>query len=197
MVDFLVDNPDAAIKVIPQQYITKEKEYILFYEAKKKYFLASNHKNESSFTQEDSETVNKMSVKDTQFEKYLNYHTADSMLFTAQDKCIRLLGEKLINSKYKQLNTDRQNAFTAYFKDKNVENRMKISADQNLIPYNGFSFYKIVYKGEFPDDIKKAYLKMNELNDKAPRNLFQKYRKKYKGIVEKTDTKSGQVAGGN
>ena len=60
---------------------------------------------------------------------------------------------------------------------------MKISADQNVVPYNGFSFYKIIYKGEFPDDIKKAYLKMNELNDKAPRNLFKKERRKSKGAL--------------
>jgi hypothetical protein len=180
MAGFLVANPNAIISVSPQQYDTKEKEYILFYEAKKKYFLSSNNKDEKSFTEEDSENVEKMSVKDTQFVKYLNLHTADSMLFTSQDKCARLLGGKFVANKYRQLNKDRQAAFIAYFKDRNVDNRIKITADQNMIPYNGFSFYRIIYKGEFPDEIKKAYLKMNELNDKAPRNLFQNDRRKYK-----------------
>jgi hypothetical protein len=180
MAGFLVANPNAVISVSPQQYETKEKEYILFYEAKKKYFLAANHKEEKSFTEEDSENVEKMSVKDTQFVKYLNLHTADSMLFTSQDKCARLLGAKFVANKYMQLNKDRKTAFIAYFKDRKVENRIKITTDQNTIPYNGYSFYKIIYKGEFPDDIKKAYLKMNDLNTKAPRNLFQKDRRKYK-----------------
>lgn len=180
MAGFLVDNPNAIISVSPQQYDTKEKEYILFYEAKKKFFMASNHKYENSFTEEDSENVEKMSVKDTQFVKYLNLHTADSMLFTSQDKCARLLGGEFVANKYNQLNKDRQDAFIAYFKDRNVDNRIKIIADHNMIPYNGYSFYKVIYKGEFPDDIKKAYLKMNELNEKAPRNLFQNDRRKYK-----------------
>ena len=41
MVDFLINNPDASIAVYPIQYAEKEKEYIEFFEAKKKYFLLS------------------------------------------------------------------------------------------------------------------------------------------------------------
>lgn len=180
MAGFLVDHPDATITIIPQQFTAKEREYILFYEAKKKYILATNHKNEDAFNKQDLENVNKMSVKDVQFIRYLNNHTADSMLFTVQDKCARLLGGKLVEAKYRQLNMDRESSFIAFFKAKNVDKQLKISPDQNVIPYNGFSFYKIIYKGEFPGDIRKAYLRMNELNDKAPRNLFQKERRKYK-----------------
>ena len=54
MVDFLIKNPDASINVYPQQYAIKEKEYILFFEAKKKYFLMTNNKNAGSFSEEDS-----------------------------------------------------------------------------------------------------------------------------------------------
>jgi len=180
MADFLVENRDATIIVSPQQYSVKEKEYILLYEAKKKYFLSSNSKNGTQFSEEDAEAVDKMSNKNESFTDYLNRHTADSMLFTIQDKCNRLLGETFVETKYKQLNKERETAFIAYFTKRNVEKRMKISADQNVIPYNGFSFYKMQYKGEFPEDLMKAYRKMNELNDKAPRNLFQEDRRKYK-----------------
>ena len=58
-----------------------------------------------------------------------------------------------------------------------MEKRIKISTGENVIPYNGFSFYKIEYKGEFPESIIKAYRQMNELNDEAPRKKFQKERK--------------------
>ncbi len=180
MAEFLADNPDATITIMPQQYTAKEKEYILFYEAKKKYFRTVAHRNESYFSNIDSDKVEKMSVKDAQFIRYLNIHTADSMLFTVQDKCTTLLGVSFVEAKYKQLKHDRKTAFIAYFKERNLENRIRFSAEKDMIPYNGFSYYQIIYKGEFPDDIMKAYIKMNELNDQAPRNLFQKYRRKYK-----------------
>ncbi len=180
MADFLVENPDATIAVSPQLYSVKEKEYILIYEAKKKYLMSMKSKNNADFSREDEETVEKMSIKDKEFVRYLNRQTADSMLFTIQDKCTRLLG-KIVESKYNQLNKEREATFLAYFKDRDVEKRIKITSDQNVIPYNGFSFYKMQYKGEFPNDLIKAYRKMNELNDRAPRNLFKKERKKVRG----------------
>lgn len=183
MADFLVENPDATIAVSPHLYSVKEKEHILLFEAKKKYFLATDSKTETYFSREDAEKVEKMSVKNAAFVDYLNKYTADSMLFTVQDKCSRFLGGKIVEAKYNQLNRERETAFIAYFKDANVEKRITISADQNVIPYNGFSFYKIVYKGEFPEKLMDAYKKMNELNDKSPRNLFKKQRRKYKSVL--------------
>lgn len=182
MAEFLLENPTATITVSPQLYTVKEKENILLFEAKKKYFLANRSKNDTYFSRVDADDVDKMSIKDEKFMSYLNKQTADSMLFTVQDKCNRLLGGTLVETKYRQLNKERETAFLAFFKDKNVEKRIKISADQDVIPYNGFSFYKMQYKGEFPEDLMKAYMKMNDLNDKSPRNLFQKERKKYKGV---------------
>ena len=181
MADFLVKNPEASIAVYPQQYTVKEKEYILFYEAKKKYFLAANKRNEKSYGKEDSIQVDKMSAKDAGFIAYLNRQTHDEMLFTTQWKCARLLGAAKVDAKYRELNKERENIFLAYFKDRNVENRVRISAGTSVIPYNGFSFYKIEYKGVYPDDLVKAYHKMNGFNDESPRNIFKKLRAKIKG----------------
>jgi len=181
LADFLVKNPDASITVSPQQYTVKEKEYILLYEAKKKYFMTTESENDKYFSREDAETVDQMSIKEEKFVSYLNKHTADSMLFTTQDKCSRLMGVRTVEARYNELNKARETVFLAFFSDKNVEQRIKFSSGQNVIPYNGFSFYKMQYKGEFPGDLMKAYKKMNELNDRAPRNLFQKERKNYKG----------------
>ncbi len=44
-----------------------------------------------------------------------------------------------------------------------------------------FHIYKIDYKGEFPESLIKAYQKMNELNDEAPRKKFKQERKKSGG----------------
>lgn len=185
MVDFLVDNPDAAIVVYPMQYAEKEKEYIGFFEAKKKYFLFSNHKKSQFFTEEDSLFVDEMSVKDSSFISFLNKQVHDPLLFTIQDKCNSLLGSAFIKGRFNQLNKDRKIAFMSYFKKKTVGNRVKIHIGENNIPYNGFSFFKIVYKGEFPESLIKAYRKMIKLNNSAPRKRFLKERNKIKRVLQK------------
>ena len=102
------------------------------------------------------------------------------MLFTIQEKCNNFIGSDIINAKFKQLSKDREDAFLLNFKQKGVQNRVKMYTGENTIPYNGFSFYKIVYKGEFPDALLKAYRKMNDLNNEAPRKHYKNERKKNK-----------------
>ncbi len=181
--NFLEENPDAKINVYPQIYTLKEKEYILFYEAKKKYYFKSINISNSNFTEKDSLIVDKMSAKDSLFLRYLSRNVNDSMLFTVQDRCIRLLGPNYIETKYTKLNRDRQRIFMSYFEEKNLTKQIKIVRNKNVVPYNGFSFYKIDYKGEFPDYLLKAYSKMNELNNEAPRDKFKKQRNYRKNIL--------------
>jgi hypothetical protein len=183
MVDFLKNNPEASIAVYPMQYAEKEKEYIGFFEAKKKYFLLSKDKNAQFLNEEDSLQVDKMSVMDSLFVHYLNKQVNDTMLFTVQEKCNNFVGSSLIDTKFKQLNKDREQSFMLLFKKKAVENRVKIYPGENNIPYNGFSFYKIDYKGEFPESLIRAYHQMNELNKEAPRKRFEKEREKNNSML--------------
>jgi hypothetical protein len=180
MVDFLKNNPDASISVYPMLYAEREKENILFFEAKKKYFLLSN--NETHLSEDDSDIVNNLSVKDSSFVRYLNKQIGGNRMFTIQEKCNKYVGPALVDSKFKQLNKDREDAMIAVFRKKSVDNRVKFYPGENTIPYNGFSFFKIVYKGEFPKAILKAYQKMNEFNDEAPRKKFKKERKQNKTL---------------
>jgi hypothetical protein len=184
MVDFLVNNPEASLDIYPKEYAIKEKEHVLFFEAKKKYFLLTNNRNAASFNEEDSLKVDKMSAKDSLFVRYLNKHLNDSMLFTIQDKCSKFISEGIIKDKFMQLEKDRKKNFIFYFKEKNVDKRVKIHASENIIPYNGFSFYKIDYKGTFPEPLLNAYRKMNELNDEAPRKEYKNERKKDKNALQ-------------
>lgn len=181
IVDFLAKNPDAVIKVTPQIYTNKEKEYILFFEAKKKYFLESAKRSSQSLSQEDSIQVEKMSIKDTMFVRYLDKIINDSLVFTIQDKCKRYVDTRMVNAKFKVLNNKRQKAFYAYFKKVKVEKQVSVIPAENVVPYNGFSFYKIEYKGEFPESLIKAYRKMNNLNNAEPRRKFKKERMKSGG----------------
>jgi Domain of Unknown Function (DUF748) len=178
MVDFLINNPDAFISVYPMQYAEKEKEYILFFEAKKKYFLLSKDKNDQVLSEDDSLKIDKMPVKDSLFVHYLNKQLNDSMLFTIQGKCNKYIDSSIINAGFAQLNKKREDAFILSFRKKAVEKRVIIHTGEINIPYNGFSFYKIVYKGEFPGSLIKAYQQMNELDDVAPRKGFKEERLK-------------------
>ena len=144
MADFLIHNPEASIAVYPMQYAEKEMEYIRFFEAKKKYFLLSKNKNAQFLTSEDSLKVDRMSVKDPVFVKYLNKQVNDTMLFTIQGKCSRYIGSALVDKRFRQLNTEREDAFMLLFKNKALEKRVKIHTGENTIPYDGFSFFKIV-----------------------------------------------------
>jgi hypothetical protein len=181
MGDFLKDNPDASIAVYPMLYAEREKENILFFEAKKKYFLLT--KNENHLSEDDSDRVNSLSVRDSSFVRYLNKQIEGKMMFTIQDKCRKYVGQALVDSKFKQLNKQREDAMIAVFRKKSVDHRVKFYPGENTIPYNGFSFFKIVYKGEFPKAILKAYQKMNEFNDEVPRKKFKKERKQNRTLI--------------
>ena len=184
LADFMHKNPEVSITVNPQNYELKEKEYILLFEAKKKYYLKCSGKNNHSFNEEDSLKVEKMSIKDSLFTKYLNEKTHDAMLFTVQDKCLKLIGASVVDAKFKVLNKKRVNVFMTYFKENGTEKHVKLLAKKTVIPYNGFSFYKIHYNGTYPDFLLKAYNKMNDLNNETPRNKFKNERRKI-GIYNK------------
>ncbi|MDP2385011.1 MAG: DUF748 domain-containing protein [Bacteroidota bacterium] len=178
MANFLEENPEASITVNPIQYTTKEKEHILFYEAKKKYFLIHNSKTLKSFTEDDSMFIVKMSVKDSLFIKYLNKHCNTHLVFTTQEKCRLFVGDALVNKRFDQLIKQRVSSFRFYFKENGSNKRLKIYNSKNDIPFNGFSYYRITYKGELPQSLIRAYQKMDKFNNEAPRNKFKKKRSK-------------------
>lgn len=180
--DFLKNNKEAKINVTPQVYEAKEKEYILFNEAKKKYYLAI-HSKKGNLSPDEEKEIDKMSVKDSAFVSYLRKQIKDSLLFTIQEKCYRYVGSDIVNKKYRELNEEREKSFKRFFNEEGIIKQISISKSHSVIPYNGFSFYKIDYKGDFPPSLLEAYRKMNELNNKPPREKFKNERKKYSGTI--------------
>jgi hypothetical protein len=186
---FLKDNKEASITITPINYADKEKEYILYYAAKKKYFLATHKKDAASYSQDDSIAVDKMSVKESDFLRYINRQVDTMALFTIQDKCMAFVGhragldsmqvlklsEKIVDKQYANLQKDREVKFRSYFREDGVEERIKIDKSGTAIPFDGFSFYKISYEGDIPEKLLEAYRDMNELHDKSPvkRYLYQ------------------------
>jgi hypothetical protein len=88
------------------------------------------------------------------------------------------VGTEIINNQLKQLNKNRQQVFMDYFKKRGVADRVRIQDIKNTIPFDGFSYYEIQYKGDIPPELLKAYQKMNELNAEAPRIKYLKEHKK-------------------
>jgi len=182
---YLKEHPENSISVYPQTHEEKEKEHILFYEAKKKYFLACNKKASNEYTEDDSVFVASVSIKDSTFFHYITKCCSDPLLFTIQEKCEHYVGKGLINKRYAQLLNNRKNAFMAVFKENGTAERIKMHPNENSIPYNGFSFFKINYNGDLPEILQKAYNELDELNDEAPRNKYSETRKKIKKMFRK------------
>lgn len=185
--DFLKDNPTASVTVHPQQYSIKEKEYILYFEAKKKYFLHKENASLKSFREKDSLEVDRMFIKDPSFIKYLNKQVPDSTVFTILEQCALLVGDETANVILAQLSDRRKETFLSYFSEKKEGNQIKFLEKVIATPYNGYSFYQIEYDGQFPKSIIKAYRQMKEYNDKAPRKKFERDRRKLERERKKYD----------
>jgi hypothetical protein len=176
--EFLQKNPVVTLTIHPYAYTIKEKERVIFFEAKKKYFMSVNHMTTETFSEKDSLTVDQMAIRDSSFIRYLNKRVKDKLLFTLQEKCSRLVGAEIINGQLRRLNKNRQQVFMDYFRKKGVADRVRIQDIKNTIPFDGFSYYEIQYKGDIPPELLKAYQKMNELNADAPRIKYLKEHKK-------------------
>lgn len=186
MADFLEENPTASINIQPFEYSAKEKESILFFEAKKKYFRATHPESRSDFTEDDSLDVDKMWIKEPAFVKYLDAYCKDSMLFTIQQKCMRFIGAELVAMRYAELCKTREKEFRKAFVENGTNKRVSFNAPDNSIPYNGYSYFKINYKGEIPAELREAYEHMERLNEDPPRKRYLKFRRRNKvDLVQK------------
>jgi hypothetical protein len=175
---FLKNHAEASVVVHPFEFEAKEKEHILFYETKKKYFLLTHNKQAKDFTQHDSLAVIKMSVKDDALVHHISKNLSDTVMFTIQEKCLNFVGRALVNKSFKSLMTKRKASFLDVFKENGTEKQVKMNASENTIPYNGFSYFKLEYPNGVDDRLRDAYHKMRELNYEKPRKEYLKERMK-------------------
>lgn len=171
MAKFVAENPEVKIKITPNNYRSKEFESILLYEAKKQFYCSKNNKNKRSYSNDDSLKVEKMSIKDALFVRYLHQQINDSLMFTVQEKCAQLFKSGYVDAKVKAINKIRMEVFLNYFKS--YEKQILIQQEISITPYNGYSFYKITYEGNFPEKLTQAYHKMRNLNNSFPRNKYK------------------------
>ncbi|MDF2449035.1 MAG: hypothetical protein K0R26_1539 [Bacteroidota bacterium] len=177
---FLGKSPVAHLNFQPYEFTDKEKEYILFFEAKKKFYLANDGKKGKVISEEDSINIERISVKDSAFILYVNERVKDKMIFTMQEKCYHLVGNSIINARLKQLETARKESILSYFKKLYVEKQVHFLEKKSVIPKNGFTYYKISYKGDIPEDLKESYDKLLEIDSEPPRKKYFDFRHKSK-----------------
>jgi len=174
---FLEANPEAVISVHPITYSEKEKEYILFFEAKKKYYFNKANRNANTMSRGDSVDIERMYIKDPSFTKYLDNYSGKVLVYTTQEKCMRMVGATAVNALYEKLIIERERIFMQYFKDTHTEKQVKLYANENTIPFNGFSFFRINYKTDIPESLLNAYEQLSLFNSESPRKKYLKFRK--------------------
>ena len=178
MAGYLALNPEASINIQPKVFAAKEQEYILFFEAKKKYFLATHHYKSRNLSKKDSVLVERMSIRDTAFLVCINANSHEVMAFSIQEKCQVYVSAALLNARFERLNRQRKEAFMAMIENKKILNQIRFSEVENVTPLNGFSFYRIIYKGDFPESFMNAYRRMNYINSSDDRKQYRNNRRK-------------------
>lgn len=192
---FMARYPQAQIQITSTEYQAKEKEYILLYEARKKYYLDTHHRTLTSYTPDDSIQVDQMSVKDSAFVHYLSHQSGIELLYSVQEKAEHLLGKDLISFRYAQLSQARRDKFLSYFKANGTAGRVKFVKTRDIIPFDGYSVYKIEYQGKTPPELIEAYDKLVALNHIDPRLRYVAKRRALAGMLidEKKLKKNEQV----
>lgn len=175
---FLKDNPDASIVVHPIYHESKEKEHILLFETKKKYFIEKNTKGGNKLSKDDSLKVENLSTLDKKFRLYLDSSIKKPLPLTLQAKCSRLIGEDLVNRRYELLQKERKDIFMKYFNESKTAARVDFLKEEDQFPFNWFSYFRIDYKGKVPESLQKAFDKLYQINSQPPRekyfNLFRR-----------------------
>jgi hypothetical protein len=185
VVDFLKDHPGTSISVQPVQYEDKEKEYILFFEAKKKYYFEDRNRKTSTMTEGDSVNIEKMSFKDSSFVHYLKKHAGRKLMYTAQERCLALIGKNTLDAKFNELVKKRAQVFKDYFAQAGVAKQITIKKSENKVPFNGFSYYRIDYNGNLPPETKAAFETLKNLDSEEPREKLTDERKKTRWFFNK------------
>ncbi|MEJ0032766.1 MAG: hypothetical protein WDO15_21455 [Bacteroidota bacterium] len=97
-------------------------------------------------------------------------------MFTIQEKCLNFVGHAVVNKSFNELVKARKTSFLEPFSEDGNEDRVKVKASENIIPYNGFSYFKFDYPNGMDDKLRDAYEKMRKMNNEKPRKKYLKER---------------------
>ena len=173
---FLKENSSAMIEVYPEHYAEKEKEQILFYETQKKYFLLTHNLQKSKFSKTDSVEASKIDLKAIKqyLVKDMTKITRDTTMFTIHDRCNHFLANGIVEQSYLKLMEDRTKSLHSAFQKNGVGKQVRIRPNQNSVPHDGFSNFRIVYNSSIPESLKRSYERLFDLNKSWSREKYFK-----------------------
>ena len=182
MVEYLKESKKTSITIKSLNYVEKEKEYIALFEGKKR-FMTKMLGFGSILSADDSLMVDQLSIKDKMFNDYLKKSINKPLVFTTQEYCRLLVGEKFIDEKFETLKNNRFKLIKAYFVKNGVANQVKFDkTDYSKVPYDGYSLFRISYEGKLPDYLIEAFEDIRYFDSHNPR---EKYKVKRKEIRKK------------
>ncbi|MBA3647948.1 MAG: DUF748 domain-containing protein [Chitinophagales bacterium] len=153
---YMFFHPNSHLTISPKYFEEKEKEAMLFFESKKKFYAAQNNIKQAALSIDDSVAITKLSIKDSSFVRYLDRLTNHSGLeFTVQGKCMKLIGAGVVNKKYAAILVNRKKTIMDFFDNKKTSDRITFNHGIITIPPSGFTNYIFQYKGDEPEAIKK------------------------------------------
>src|SRR6185295_7492651 len=142
--------------ISPKYFEDLEKEAILLFEAKKKYYVSVHNLKLAGISEEYSIAIDRMSIKDSSFVHYLDRNANPSgMEYTVQGKCRNLIGQDKVNREYNEMLVARKKQVMDYFADKKVTDRVTFQHGVSTIPPSGFSHYIFTYTGEWPEEVQE------------------------------------------
>jgi hypothetical protein len=148
---YMFFHPKSYLTVSPKYFEDLEKEAILFFEAKKKYYTSLHNIKLTAISEEDSLAIEMMSIKDSAFVHYLDRKANPSGIeFTVQGKCRNLIGQDKVNRKYNDIIVARKKEVMNFFTEKKVTDRVTFEHGASIISQTGFSHYIFSYEGDLP-----------------------------------------------
>jgi hypothetical protein len=96
----------------------------------------------------------------------------DTLMFTIQDKCRYYVGKDAVNKIYARLLKDRDSQFRQYFIASGTSKQMTFHSGNDSVPYDGFSAYKIMYRGTVPPSLARAYESMDVFDNRRMRKKY-------------------------
>ena len=106
--------------------------------------------------------------------KGLTTITRDTTMFTIHDRCNYFLGDNTVELSYLRLIAARERSLRSILIREGIDKQVTIHANESVIPYDGFSSYKIHYNGTLPKSLQDSYDKLSDLNSHTPRKKYFK-----------------------
>lgn len=169
MARFLSDHPEARLEVQPVVYMDLEMQYLSEYLSAKKYALQKGR-----WKGEDSLRLVQELRGDSDFVKAIDQF---QHVYSTKQNMMRYAGLRQVHQHYRQLQEVRKQEFLSAFGEGTARNRVTFLKHKDRMPFNGFSEYRISYKGNIPEDLRTAFEELQHYNDRSPRDRFKRFRK--------------------